>query len=356
MKWGTFLALLLVFRGLRPPRPALDRRRGEEPAGCAVGASGRCRRTGGDAGQRAVHDHQSAAVASGKVAKPPGKFGKLLITLAPPLALITLALCFAMLSHRLLSASIRIGANDMLDNGIVVVLARATVILAALQVAFAIFESRHDPSTPPPEGAFSWRRFVPDPLLQLFGRTHLPPGVGARGWYYLFSPRGWVRAVVVAALALAWLASDRTSLAAIWAERAQRIQWSTALALLVLAVAFVVTLAPRNWRVALGSARPAGLLCIATIGATLCVLTNGTLMTDRLLGPPLVALLWIALLIGGVIATGWLADPNLLSMHGFYKARLTRAYLGASNAARENEENHRCRARRRREDDRALES
>src|SRR5262249_34573203 len=30
-----------------------------------------------------------------------------------------------------------------------------------------------------------------------------------------------------------------------------------------------------------------------------------------------------------VLAYGWMADPNLLSLHTFYKARLTRAYLGA---------------------------
>jgi len=35
-----------------------------------------------------------------------------------------------------------------------------------------------------------------------------------------------------------------------------------------------------------------------------------------------------------VIALGWMADPNALSMHGFYKSRLVRAYLGASNPKR----------------------
>ena len=44
------------------------------------------------------------------------------------------------------------------------------------------------------------------------------------------------------------------------------------------------------------------------------------------------------LLIGFVICIGWLADPSLLSLHGFYKGRLCRAYLGASNTARNNEE------------------
>ncbi|MDT4897651.1 MAG: hypothetical protein QOH25_2728 [Acidobacteriota bacterium] len=35
-----------------------------------------------------------------------------------------------------------------------------------------------------------------------------------------------------------------------------------------------------------------------------------------------------------VVAMGWMADPNALSMHAFYKARLVRAYLGASNKYR----------------------
>ncbi|HLM57812.1 MAG TPA: hypothetical protein VK422_17030, partial [Pyrinomonadaceae bacterium] len=42
----------------------------------------------------------------------------------------------------------------------------------------------------------------------------------------------------------------------------------------------------------------------------------------------------LALTLGLVIALGWLADPNALSMHQFYRDRLVRAYLGASNAAR----------------------
>jgi hypothetical protein len=35
-----------------------------------------------------------------------------------------------------------------------------------------------------------------------------------------------------------------------------------------------------------------------------------------------------------VIALGWMADPNALSMHSFYTGRLVRAYLGASNPQR----------------------
>ena len=37
---------------------------------------------------------------------------------------------------------------------------------------------------------------------------------------------------------------------------------------------------------------------------------------------------------GWILALGWMADPNALSLHTFYKARLVRAYLGASNKKR----------------------
>jgi hypothetical protein len=37
---------------------------------------------------------------------------------------------------------------------------------------------------------------------------------------------------------------------------------------------------------------------------------------------------------GWVLTLGWMADPNALSLHTFYRARLVRAYLGASNPGR----------------------
>jgi hypothetical protein len=42
----------------------------------------------------------------------------------------------------------------------------------------------------------------------------------------------------------------------------------------------------------------------------------------------------LLLLVLWVVGLGWMVDPNLLSMHAFYRARLTRAYLGASNPRR----------------------
>ncbi len=40
------------------------------------------------------------------------------------------------------------------------------------------------------------------------------------------------------------------------------------------------------------------------------------------------------LLLSWIVVLGWTTDPNQLSMHLFYRARLTRAYLGASNVGR----------------------
>lgn len=42
----------------------------------------------------------------------------------------------------------------------------------------------------------------------------------------------------------------------------------------------------------------------------------------------------ITALLAWVAAFGWLVDPNALSIHSFYKSRLVRAYLGASNKRR----------------------
>jgi hypothetical protein len=40
---------------------------------------------------------------------------------------------------------------------------------------------------------------------------------------------------------------------------------------------------------------------------------------------------WTAFLIAWVVGLGWTIDPNLVSLHNFYKGRIVRAYLGASN-------------------------
>jgi hypothetical protein len=51
-------------------------------------------------------------------------------------------------------------------------------------------------------------------------------------------------------------------------------------------------------------------------------------------GPVRLLLGIFALLFTGVVLIGWTTDPNRLSLHQFYKMRLVRAYVGASNPHR----------------------
>ena len=77
--------------------------------------------------------------------------------------------------------------------------------------------------------------------------------------------------------------------------------------------------------------------CIALsfIGCTIFALVG---MSAYIAGPTGLSILTLVSLVsiclGWVVAMGWLADPNALTIHAFYKARLIRAYLGASNAER----------------------
>jgi hypothetical protein len=57
------------------------------------------------------------------------------------------------------------------------------------------------------------------------------------------------------------------------------------------------------------------------------VSTRDASLTRTLAGLLAIAVAW-------VMTLGWMVDPNVLSLHAFYKARLVRAYLGASNQRR----------------------
>jgi hypothetical protein len=254
----------------------------------------------------------------------PKGIGSILVAVAPPLMLLVLALGLAWVSHRVLSVT-----TAQPDLGGVAALARVAACLAVLQVIFAIVESFRDPAAPAPVSSFL-QRFVPQ---------YLQPGTPPADWIYLFSPRGWVRIVVLVVIAvLVWSQRDNLpagliALVAVPVSISMSASWA---ALGAIAAAGLVTLAPRTLAIALGSARPAALLSISS-GTSLVGLLGGQASTipDSI---QLIAPLWIALLIGFVICMGWLADPNLLSLHGFYKGRLSRAYLGASNTARGDEE------------------
>ena len=177
---------------------------------------------------------------------------------------------------------------------------------------------------------------MPDPILEWIGHEKTTYLGAKRPWYFMFSPRGWARLTVAgAAFILIYLATDRSA-AGLWS--AMTTVPTTSIALLILGAVVGLSWLRRQKQAALGSARPVVLLSIASATSVLTLLSNGGIANRAAGSPVLAAVLMVGLLVGTVIAIGWLADPNLLSLHGFYKARLTRAYLGASNTARDNEE------------------
>jgi hypothetical protein len=50
--------------------------------------------------------------------------------------------------------------------------------------------------------------------------------------------------------------------------------------------------------------------------------------------PVLIAFAFLGNVLAWIMTFGWLVDPNRISLHSFYKGRLVRAYLGASNLER----------------------
>ena len=89
----------------------------------------------------------------------PGKLGKILMAIAPPLVLVVLGLALAWLSQALLTSSANQPENDRLTT-----LVSVATFLGLLQAAFAIVESHRDPALPATVSTF-WHRLVPESLL-----------------------------------------------------------------------------------------------------------------------------------------------------------------------------------------------
>ena len=76
-------------------------------------------------------------------------------------------------------------------------------------------------------------------------------------------------------------------------------------------------------------------IALTVMACTMFVIIGAASCSGDTYGPPTLTLAaLIATILGWVMALGWLADPNSLTMHEFYKARLVRAYMGASNSKR----------------------
>jgi Patatin-like phospholipase len=324
LKWSAFSGVLLlvaafghdiviyVFKGVDSFVPAAVKKAGGWGALALTGVSG-------------VYTLiKKAPSTTGQAPAKPNVVGRVLMLLAPPLVVGALLLGLAFLSHELLVSMMPATLETV--GGLV----KAAIALAVVEVFLAVYECYEDPDGVAPPDEFSWRRFVPDFVLKGLGQPQADETV--RPWYHFFSPRGWARmAALSGILAVLGLRHDHS-----WAGFARAFERMSVnmVAAAILGAVAMVSFSRLSWRVSLRSARPVVLLAIASVTATLCLLANGELIDLR----GCAALLWVCVLTGGVIAFGWLADPNLISLHGFYKARISRAYLGASNTGRDNQD------------------
>jgi hypothetical protein len=96
----------------------------------------------------------------------------------------------------------------------------------------------------------------------------------------------------------------------------------------------MATLVLLLFELALGRGANTRAIALTVIGCTIFVLIGAALGAGNQGYAALTLVGLIATVLGWVLALGWLSDPNLLTMHGFYKARLIRAYMGASNILR----------------------
>jgi hypothetical protein len=96
----------------------------------------------------------------------------------------------------------------------------------------------------------------------------------------------------------------------------------------------VATLALLVFELALGRGANTRSIALTVIGCTIFVLIGAALGAGANGYAALTMVGLISTILGWVLALGWLSDPNLLTMHAFYKGRLVRAYMGASNVLR----------------------
>jgi hypothetical protein len=96
----------------------------------------------------------------------------------------------------------------------------------------------------------------------------------------------------------------------------------------------VATLALLVFELALGRGANTRSIALTVIGCTIFVLIGAALGAGANGYAALTMVGLISTILGWVVALGWLSDPNLLTMHAFYKGRLVCAYMGASNVLR----------------------
>ncbi|HEY0158999.1 MAG TPA: patatin-like phospholipase family protein [Thermoanaerobaculia bacterium] len=266
---------------------------------------------------------------------PPSPLKKLAFALAPPLLLILLGLVLAWIGHRLYTTVYQ-DAADELWFGI-----RGALVAGLLFLCFALYEFRP---------AQKWKSLIvivlwliiavgmyKIPIELIKPRLVLFAAAGAVAVAAGLLVRALISRHVGVVLAAASLGAIACGLLVLFFEQKAQLRFvleQSHVPQLVIGgiLATLVLLVFELFLGKGGNTRSMGLitfgfLMFALLGVAAC-------LGDTTAWSALAMVGLISTILGWVLALGWLADPNSLTIHGFYKSRLVRAYMGASNDRR----------------------
>jgi len=263
-----------------------------------------------------------------KPSDKPSLLQKIVVAVAPATLLLVLGIVLSWIGN---AAYLYVHKNP----DVLVVVARGALVSAALFLVLALYEFR------PPQ---KWKSVVVVIVwfVVLIGAYWLKPGtiplvnLGAVTLLLLAAAlifRAFLRKKI-------WIAfyAGALFILAIWiffyVDRSTYILDDRKLPIYVLA-GVIATLVLLLFELVQGRGANTRAITLTVIACTIFVLIGAAAGSGANFGDRAVAMVGlIAIVLGWVLALGWLADPNALTMHGFYKARLVRAYMGASNERR----------------------
>ncbi|HEX6097301.1 MAG TPA: hypothetical protein VF432_13310 [Thermoanaerobaculia bacterium] len=266
--------------------------------------------------------------------KQPGLADRIIFAIVPPLMLLVLGLWLAWIGHRWYTAVYEDAHGELR------LITIATVISAFLLLSLALYEFR--PRSPMRMllligtwGAIAGGAYlIPHAPLT---RNVFSVAAGATVFIVLAlvlrgpaGKRNWRAIAVCGALGIAtWLLIDWRDLG----ERMTAAPMGHLPYLIIVGTLFSVSLL--LYELAWGEGSNTRSFALMTIGFLMFVLLAVCAFAPTEHAWRALAMFGcISTIMGWVLSLGWLANPNMLTVHAFYRARLVRAYMGASNDAR----------------------
>ena len=266
--------------------------------------------------------------------KKPGLIDRIIFALIPPLLLLVLALFLSWIGHRWYSAVYEDSHDEIRW------ITFATLISAFLFLSMALYEFRPRAPKKVLLLVVIWALAVvgvffipPEKLHQNFFAICSGATVFTVGALLLRGPgkkRKWgaILGAAIAGIAV-FIGIDMADLQ----EEVTALPISVLPYVIIIGVIFSVTLLLFQLLYADGSNTRSFILLAIGFGM-LGVIGIGAFVPEAFAWRMLAMFGCISAVMGWVLSLGWLLDPNVLTIHAFYKGRLVRAFLGASNDER----------------------